>query len=247
HFFAVAENGGSSSCSSSASDQECSRDSDAIGESSRSRGPTLRQLERQRRCDAQEDEERHIYTQEDWERLRRLYRDQGGTTVEYPEGEVMSVAPPGFVPPMVARQTADGKGRGIFATRNITKGSMTYGGKDNYAFFSTGEAFRRFVGALSDSEACDVMMWAWPQVNMGRDFETLIVVLLDSNSLQNHASKNGGHGGLKGGQVANTGCPRGMECGMFDEYALIDIREGDEFLCDYDDFFDADLWEEFGL
>lgn len=79
---------------------------------------------------------------------------------------------------------------------------------------------------------------------MGRDFETLIVVLLDSNSLQNHASKKGG---LEGRQVANTGCPAGMECGMFDEYALIDIREGDEFLCDYDDFYDVELWEEFGL
>ena len=77
---------------------------------------------------------------------------------------------------------------------------------------------------------------------MGRDFETLIVVLLDDNSLQNHASKNGGRR-----QVANTGCPAGMECGMFDEYALIDIREGDELLCDYEDFYDVELWDEFGL
>ena len=157
----VEENGGSSSCSSS--DQECSRDDVGIGESSR--GQTLRQLKRQRKCDVQDDgEERPIYTQEDWERLRRIYRDQGGTAVEYPEDEVVSVAPPGFVAPMIAKQTSDGKGRGIFATRDIAKGSMTYGGKENYAFFSTGEAFRRFIGALSDSEACDVMMWAWPQV-----------------------------------------------------------------------------------
>jgi len=244
----VAENDGSSSCSSS--DQECSRDNDGIGEGSRGRasrrgrrGPTLRQLERQRKCNAHDGGERPLYTDEDWERLRRLYREVGvGATVEFPEGA--SAAPPGFVPPMVARQTADGKGRGVFATRDIAKGEMTYGGKDNYAFFSTGEAFRRFLGALPDGEACDVIMWAWTQrVPVGRDFETLIAVLLDSNSLQNDAPRNG----RKGQQVANTGCPAGKECAWFDEYALIDIREGDEFLCDYDDFFDADLWEEFGL
>mmetsp|Transcript_27992 Transcript_27992/g.66703 ORF Transcript_27992/g.66703 Transcript_27992/m.66703 type:complete len:146 (-) Transcript_27992:80-517(-) len=145
---------------------------------------------------------------------------------------------------MVARQTADGKGRGVFATRDIAKGEMTYGGKDNYAFFSTGEAFRRFLGALPDGEACDVIMWAWTQrVPVGRDFETLIAVLLDSNSLQNDAPRNG----RKGQQVANTGCPAGKECAWFDEYALIDIREGDEFLCDYVEFAESDLWEEFGL
>ena len=157
--FAVAETDGSSRCSSS--DQECSSWESSPGQT------TLRQLRRQRKCDARdEDEERPLYTHEDWQRLRRLYRDQGGTTVEYPEGEVESHVPPGFVPPMVARQTADGKGRGIFATRDIAKGEMTYGGKHNYAFFPTGEAFRRFIGALSDSEACDVMMWAWPQVGL---------------------------------------------------------------------------------
>ncbi|EJK62318.1 hypothetical protein THAOC_17076 [Thalassiosira oceanica] len=224
--FAVAENDGSSSCSSS--DQECSRDNDGIGEGSRGRasrrgrrGPTLRQLERQRKCNAHDGGERPLYTDEDWERLRRLYREVGvGATVEFPEGA--SAAPPGFVPPMVARQTADGKGRGVFATRDIAKGEMTYGGKDNYAFFSTGEAFRRFLGALPDGEACDVIMWAWTQ---------------------NDAPRNG----RKGQQVANTGCPAGKECAWFDEYALIDIREGDEFLCDYVEFAESDLWEEFGL
>ncbi|EJK62183.1 hypothetical protein THAOC_17214 [Thalassiosira oceanica] len=205
---------------------------DGIGEGSRSRsraslrgrrGPTLRQLERQRKCNARDGDERPLYTDEDWERLRRLYREAGvGATVEFPEGA--SAAPPGFVPPMVAGQTADGKGRGVFATRDIAKGEMTYGGMDNYAYFSTGEAYRTFIGALSDAEACDVMMWSWTQ---------------------NNAPRNG----RKGQQVANTGCPdpAGKKCSWFDEYALIDIREGDEFLCDYAEFAELDLWEEFGL
>jgi len=107
---------------------------------------------------------------------------------------------------------------------------------------------------------------------MGRDGETLIVVILDDNSLQNHAngikddhdsssSDDDNDETIKidmismtnkvkpkeGKQVANTGCPIHMECGMFDEYALDDIQQGEELVCDYDKFFDEELWAEFGL
>ena len=107
---------------------------------------------------------------------------------------------------------------------------------------------------------------------MGRDGETLIVVILDDNSLQNHAtgikddddsssSDDDDNERIKidiismtnkkkpkdGKQVANTGCPIHMECGMFDEYALDDIQQGEELVCDYDKFFDEELWAEFGL
>ena len=99
---------------------------------------------------------------------------------------------------------------------------------------------------------------------MGRDGETLIVLILDDNSLQNHAndikddndssssSDDDDNERIKidmismtnkkkpkgGKQVANTGCPIHMECGMFDEYALDDIQQGEELVCDYDKFFD---------
>ena len=147
---------------------------------------------------------------------------------------------------------------------------MTYGGKKNYAFFSSGEEYRRFLNELTDAEACDIMMWSWPQWNMGRDGSTMIVVLLDDNSLQNHAdgidddeeiSSDDDHDekiidmismankkkAKNGRQVANTGCPPHQECGMFDEYALADIQKGEELVCDYDRFFDQKLWTEFGL
>ncbi len=85
------------------------------------------------------------------------------------------------------------------------------------------------------------MMWAWVQPLMGDDYETLIVVVLDDNSLMNDGGK----------ELANTGCLEEemteYECGMFDEYALRDIREGEEILCEYDRFENRGLWKEFGL
>ena len=71
------------------------------------------------------------------------------------------------------------------------------------------------------------------------------MALFNSNSLQNHAPEDVPRGWA--GQVANMGCPALKECEWYDKYALMDIREGDEFLCDYDEFVDVDLWEEFGL
>ena len=150
---------------------------------------------------------------------------------------------------------------------------MTYGGKKNYAFFSSGDEFRKFLSELTNEEACDIMMWSWPQRGMGRNDETLIVLILDDNSLQNHAngikddedsssSDDDDNESIKidmismtsknkkpkdGRQVANTGCPNDMECGMFDEYALEDIQQGEELVCDYDKFLDGELWAEFGL
>ena len=47
--------------------------------------------------------------------------------------------------------------------------------------------------------------------------------------------------------AANTGCPPGRACGLFDEYALRDIREGEELLCVYEDFYDYDAQKQFGL
>ena len=93
-----------------------------------------------------------------------------------------------FKPPFKSDYTTDNKGRGIFAAQNIHKGEMIYGGKNKHTFFSTGDEYRRFINELTNEDACDIMMWTWPQRNMGRDGETLVVLVLDDNSLQNHAN-----------------------------------------------------------
>ena len=79
-----------------------------------------------------------------------------------------SEAPPDFVPPFKAGQTSDGKGRGIFATLDIKKGEMIYGLSKNYIFFKSGNEFRRFLDALDDEKACDLMKFTWPQEGIGK-------------------------------------------------------------------------------
>ena len=72
-----------------------------------------------------------------------------------------AVVPRGFAPPIRSGKTVDGKGRGAFTTRVIRRGGRTYGGIEHYTFFRDGPSYRTFVDALSDDEACDVMMWSW--------------------------------------------------------------------------------------
>ncbi len=90
-----------------------------------------------------------------------MWRDQGGKDPSkyYLEGdERASLAPPDLIPPIKAGQTKDGKGRGIFATRDIKKGEMTYGGSRNYIFFRGGHEYRRYLDVFDDETACDIMI-----------------------------------------------------------------------------------------
>ena len=76
----------------------------------------------------------------------------------------------------------------------------------------------------------------------GPKHESVIWGPMDDNALQNDGGR----------ERANTGCPEDKHCGLFDEYALRDIKKGEEILCDYGTFFSLnflkfDLWKEFGL
>ena len=112
-----------------------------------------------------------IYTQEEWDYFKKVWRDQGGLdpSKQYPKGDRrLSKAPPDLIPPFKAGLTKDGKGRGVFATRDIKKGEMTYGGTKNYIFFTTGHDYRRFLDAFDDEIACDLMKFTWPQKGVGK-------------------------------------------------------------------------------
>jgi hypothetical protein len=144
--------------------------------------PTLKQMYEFRNCESYlatynsngeriDSKSLPIYTEEQWASFRKLWRDQGGQdpSQQYKTGDRrQSKAPPNLIPPFKAGQTKDGKGRGVFATRDIKKGEMTYGGTKNYIFFTTGHDYRRFLDALDDETACDIMKFTWPQKGLGK-------------------------------------------------------------------------------
>ena len=180
--------------------------------------PTLKQMYNLRNCESSlatydeatgkriDSKSLPIYTEEQWEYFRKIWRAQGGQDVskQYKKNDRRrSHAPPDLVPPFKAGQTKDGKGRGVFATRDIKKGEMIYGSTKNYIFFTTGHDYRRFLDALDDETACDIMKFTWPQKNIGPKGEALIWGPMDDNAFQND-------GGRK---RSNTGCPRGKYCG----------------------------------
>lgn len=218
--------------------------------------PTLKQMYKSRNCESYftqitadgkriDSTSLPIYTKKEWEYFRKVWRDQGGqdpSKLYKLNSRRRSKAPPDFFPPFKAGQTKDGKGRGVFATRDIKKGELTYGGTKNYIFFNSGHDYRRFLDALDDEAACDIMKFTWPQWGIGRKGEAVIMGAMDDNAFMNDG----------GPERANTGCLHGKNCGMFDEYALRDIKEGEELLCDYGEFFSHNflkfkLWKRFRL
>ena len=179
-------------------------------------------------------ETRPLYTQQDWTYLRDFYRREG-TKVKIAQGFNRN----GFIPLFHAGLTTNGKERGIFATRDIKAGEMVYGGKYNYAFFKDGASYRKFLNSMPNHMACDVMQWAWIQSLVNDVYDKLIVLKLDESSFTNQGS---------GKKDNNIGCPKGMNCktNPFDDFALHDLKKGEELLKSYGSFAE-NLWHEFGL
>ena len=183
--------------------------------------PTLREMYDLRNCESylatyDEDGKRidskslPIYTDEQWAYFRKIWSAQGGKDMKYKKHDIRrSLAPPDLVPPFKAGQTKDGKGRGVFATRDIKKGEMTYGGSKHYIFFTTGHDYRRFLDALDDETACDLMKFTWPDGNIGTKGEAVIMGVMDDNAFMNDGGK----------ERANTGCPPDEYCGVVREAA----------------------------
>ncbi len=177
--------------------------------------PTLKEMYNLRNCESylatyDEDGKRidskslPIYTDEQWAHFRKIWRAQGGKDMKYKKDDRRrSHAPPDFVPPFKAGQTKNGKGRGVFATRDIKKGEMTYGGSKHYIFFKTGHDYRRFLDAFDDEMSCDLMKFVWPQKYIGPKNEALIWGTMSDNALMNDGGK----------KKANTGCPKDKDCG----------------------------------
>ena len=186
----------------------------------------------------------------DFQRMRQVYHDivhhdddnnsEKGEDSEYSYHRLSTHLETGFAVPVQARQSP-GKGRGVFATQTIAKGSLVWSNVLT-ARFPDGPSYQRFILQLPKvTMACDILEWAYVQQGQ-------ISVDLELSSLMNSAW---------GDETQTVGCPKPpdddrtyqddpLDCANR-MYALVDIAPGEELLCDYGDFADPLGWRDFGL
>lgn len=169
------------------------------------------------------DQTKRLYSPMKWNTLNDKYRELFGKATPSLEA---------YVPPYYANYS-NGKGRGVFASRDIKVGERVHDGMKRTVFFDDGMSFKRFVVSLSTREmSCDVMEWVWTQqVGEARKFR-MCVNLNDSAFMNN--------GGKDGSNIA----PKPNEFSL-DFYATRNIKTGEELLYDYGQY-DTD-WGFFGL
>ena len=144
-----------------------------------------------------------------------------------------------FPPPFYAK-LSPGKGRGLFASRDIEEGELVHRGglQNDVTFPSDGLAWKEYILSLPKNYACSVMDWQWTQLIRDADGESFKLYLgLDIASLMNGSARRGK---LK----ATPNVLPKRETSM-KYYALRDIAKDEEILTDYD-FFET-KWRNVGL
>ena len=130
---------------------------------------------------------------------------------------------------------ADGKGRGLFATSRIDRGTRWRDSYTKTAIFYDPDHYRKFILGLEVDMACDVLQWAYGEEG------PRIAVDLDEATMCND-------GGWEA-EGGNVGCDEddpAMDCERY-MYAIRDIELGEEILCVYAQFDDPNSWEDMGL
>jgi hypothetical protein len=115
-----------------------------------------------------------------------------------------------------------GRGRGVFATEDIRKGTLVWHG-ENTAAFTARVQFRKFLASLPDVLACDLIIWCFTFIDGNMAF---IGCDLDEASLFN-SYDNGAEYNIR--HVRHF---RGLK---YAEYALRDITAGEELIASYDE------------
>lgn len=121
------------------------------------------------------------------------------------------------IPPPYYAGQSDGKGRGLFSSRNINKGELVHDGPRSSVAFPDALSYRRLIINLPRNTACDVTEWAWTQ-QLAYGGEMKIVLDLNIAALMNSSNE------------PNIGPMNKYTTKM---YALRDIKQGEEILHDY--------------
>jgi len=171
--------------------------------------------------------------------------------------KITNQGPSAMVVPSRVGDAGPVKGRGVFATEPISKGTLV-SNLDNGStgFWKVGHSWREFTVALPRETACNFIEWSWvqtllPEDENDRDFRNglTIFIAFDESNLLNAADWDDG-------VEANVRCGRPPEreggkrgpC-RFHYYAARDIAAGEELLIDYGEFEDLDQsgWSDIGL
>lgn len=144
-----------------------------------------------------------------------------------------------------------GRGRGVFATSEIPKGTLVWTSKFT-ATFTSGVQFRKFLSILPDDMVCDLIIWCYASEGAndtediqseaegntsGQDF---FECDLDEASLFNSYDRRSEY---------NLGSQKGTVAASPDDdkaYAIRDFRAGEELVTAYEEF-DTMNYEAFGL
>lgn len=128
---------------------------------------TFRRFVQEFQCQAYFDREtKPLYTMEYWQTMREKYIEQVDSTYEFDDPvhptKGYSLRIKGNTPPYYADESP-GRGRGLFASRNIHKGELVHDGTQSDITFPDAMSWRRFMFALPKEIACDVTEWSWTQ------------------------------------------------------------------------------------
>ena len=168
--------------------------------------------------------ERPVPTLQDWAYLRRVYQDTVQTKPTMNDRNENA-----FRVPYELRHDPV-KGRGIYATTPIQKGTVIWTRAQSYSITS-GADFRRFIFSIDNTDglACDVLLWWY--VFEQKDGHHEIVFDLNDGALMNNSGSS---------QEPNNGCfPKHdnnhLDC-FYHQFAIQDIAAGDEMTARYKDF-----------
>ena len=169
------------------------------------------------------DQTKELYSLEDWVFFRKQYNEMADSTVDFDSDPVLptdgyTLTEEGGPPPYYAAHSREGRGRGLFASRDIKEGELVHDGTKCDLMFPNSMAWRRFVFSLPRRMACDVAVWSWSQ-----EIEKERRLFIDPNisSLINSDTN-----------LANV-LPKSNES-TIKMYATRDIRYGEEILTDYE-------------
>eukprot|EP00542_Grammatophora_oceanica_P016509 CAMPEP_0194027086 /NCGR_PEP_ID=MMETSP0009_2-20130614/1315_1 /TAXON_ID=210454 /ORGANISM="Grammatophora oceanica, Strain CCMP 410" /LENGTH=175 /DNA_ID=CAMNT_0038666033 /DNA_START=1 /DNA_END=528 /DNA_ORIENTATION=- len=132
--------------------------------------------------------------------------------------------------PFEVRNAGKKKGRGVFATQNISAGTLVWTVFDQTAFFKRGDDYRRFLHLLPGHTRCEAMQFSWVQTFEDHNNSSYARILVD---LGEASLMNNGHSAKANLGYAPDGGSGTKKANM---YAVRNIAAGEELLCNYKDF-----------